>query len=207
MADNSMRHRCGSGNERTDFATIESGAVAVQGTVSRWDFESVARFASGNDDILVLPRCEAANVRDFIEAGRVHEYWAIVRRETIARELRFGMNELHLRSVELTNDIVGLVKSFIDQFDIKQAKMRLEITRSQSCPNFHCDNEHVRMVTTYVGPTTEYQYAGEEGISTAPLHGLVFLKGRKHPMHRDTVFHRSPEVPAGEKRLCLAIDY
>ena len=207
MAENSTKHRFERGIERRDPATIEPQPVVGSGTVSHWDFETVTEFARGNDDILVLPRREATKGYDIVEAGRVHEYWAIVRREDAARELRFGMNELRLRSAELAEDILGLVASFLDQFDIEQAKIRLEITRTQSCPKFHCDNEHVRLVTTYIGPTTEYQYAGKDEICTAPLHGLVFLKGRRHPTHGNTVFHRSPEVPAGEKRLCLAIDY
>ena len=103
--------------------------------------------------------------------------------------------------------VIDLVTAFLDQFDLQQARLRIEITRTQSCPKFHSDNVHIRLVTTYLGPTTEYQYAGTNEIHTAPLGGLVFLKGHGHPNHRDTVHHRSPEVPVGEKRLCVAIDY
>jgi hypothetical protein len=81
------------------------------------------------------------------------------------------------------------------------------MVKTQSCPKFHCDNVHVRLVTTYFGPATEYQFAGEDAIQVAPLYSLVFLKGHKHPTHGDAVYHRSPEVPAGGKRLCVVIDY
>jgi hypothetical protein len=107
----------------------------------------------------------------------------------------------------LAADITDLGLSFLEQFGIRTANLRIEMVQTQSCPKFHCDNVHVRMVTTYHGPTTEYQFDGSETIHEAPLYGLVFLKGHKHPTHCDSVHHRSPEVPSGTKRLCVVIDY
>jgi len=175
--------------------------------ITAWEAEAVARFAAGDTDILVLPRHDFASLGEIGQTGRVQEYWSMVRRDTIDRELRFGLNELQVRSPDLAADVAGLVTSFLDQFNLQQAKLRVEITRSQSCPKFHCDNVNVRLVTTYFGPTTEYQYAGDEAAHKAPLYGLVFLKGRRHSTHGESVYHRSPKVPSGEKRLCVAIDY
>ncbi len=176
-------------------------------SIITWDAEAVAAFATGNEDILVLPRRPLDHLGPAIRAGRVHDTWSIVRREAVAREVRLGLGELEVASPELAADLLGLVTAFLDQFDLQQARLRLEITQSQSCPKFHCDNVNIRLVTTYLGPTTEYQYAGDNAIYAAPLYGLVFLKGHKHSTHRDTVHHRSPDVPDGEKRLCVAIDY
>ena len=207
MAINSMKQNSVSTEESSALASAELCRLVGPKTVASWDSDVVAEFANGDDDILVVARRPVARVHDVVDAGRMHEYWAMVGRDNVARELRFGMKELRLRSNELAADIADLVTSFLDQFDIEHAKIRLEITRTQSCPNFHCDNEHVRLVTTYTGPTTEYQHAGENTILTAPLYGLVFLKGRRHPTHSNSVYHRSPNVPDGEKRLFLAIDY
>lgn len=172
-----------------------------------WDREAVTEFTTGNADILVLERCPFEDHTHVVQSGRTREYLAPVRRERVGPEVRAGLGELRIKSSELASDLISLVTSFLDQFELLEARLRIEITRSQPCPKFHSDNVHVRLVTTYVGPATEYQYSGESLTQVAPLHGLVFLKGRRHTTHRDTVHHRSPEVPRGTKRLCVAIDY
>jgi hypothetical protein len=172
-----------------------------------WDAGTVLSFATGTNDILVLPRTGLSSLDDIVRTGRVHEYYSTVRRDTVAREVRFGFGELCIQSAKLATDIVGLTTSFLGQFGQREANLRIEITRKQSCPNFHCDNVNIRLVTTFAGPTTEYQYAGEDSTHTAPLHALVFLKGHRHRTHQNSVHHRSPEIPNDEKRLCLAIDF
>ncbi len=175
--------------------------------ITAWDAKAVAEFATGSADVLVLERRSLDHLGTAIQAGRVHEYLAPVSRQKVAFEVRAGLGELKIRSSELASDLISLMTSFLDQFDLEKARLRIDLMRSQPCPKFHCDNVNVRLVTTYFGPTTEYQYTGECTTHVAPLCGLVFLKGGRHPTHRDTVHHRSPEVPAGEKRLCVAIDY
>jgi hypothetical protein len=76
-----------------------------------------------------------------------------------------------------------------------------------TCPKFHCDNVRVRLVTTYLGPGTEYVGAdAPQEVRSAPAFALVFLKGHKHPTHADAVHHRSPALPPGGKRLCVILD-
>lgn len=84
--------------------------------------------------------------------------------------------------------------------------LQVEIVDTQACPKFHCDNVYIRLVTTYVGPATEYRFVGETMVNQAEQGSLVFLKGRKHPTHRDSVHHRSPAIPEGVKRLCVVLD-
>lgn len=175
--------------------------------ITAWDDESIKSFAEGDDDVFVFTRTPLEGLGEAVLAGRVHEYIAPVRRDRVGFEVRGGLGELRLKSRELADDLITLVQSFLDQFDLPEARLRIEITRSQSCPKFHSDNVHVRLVTTYVGPTTEYQKAGDDTTLVAPLGGLVFLKGHRHPTHRDAVHHRSPVVPNDVKRLCVAIDY
>ena len=181
-------------------------SITTESTTA-WDVGAVAEFASGSSDILVLARNPLGSLGSAVRAGRVHEYLAPVGQQNVAFEVRAALGELRIKSPELAADIINLVNSFLDQFGLQQARLRVEVTRSQSCPKLHCDNVCIRLVTTYFGPTTEYQYAGESITHVAPLHGLVFLKGHKHSTHRDSVHHRSPEVPDGEKRLCVAIDF
>ena len=179
---------------------------ATQPAITGWDNRTVSDFSKGDLDILILERPLLDDLSAAVEAGRVHEFLAPVCRDKVGFEVRGGLAELRIKSRYLASDLIDLVTAFLDQFDLQQARLRIEITRTQSCPKFHSDNVHMRLVTTYLGPTTEYQYAGTNEIHTAPLGGLVFLKGHCHPNHRDTVHHRSPEVPVGEKRLCVAID-
>ncbi len=142
-----------------------------------------------------------------LRAGTVSDYRSMVRRHNAARKVQTGLAELRIESPALATGLVGLVAAFLDQIGQREAYLRVEMTRSRSCPKFHCDNEHVRLVTTYLGPATKYQFVGENATHAAPLYGLVFLKGRRHPTHRDSVHHRSPELPDEEKRMCVAIDY
>lgn len=172
-----------------------------------WDTDKVSKFVSGATDVLVLDRKPLEGVGAVVEAARIYEYLAPVSRQRVGFEVRSGLRELRLKSPDLSNDLIGLVNSFLDQFELQEARLRIEVTRSQACPKFHCDNVNVRLVTTYLGPTTEYQHAGETTTFSAPLGGLIFLKGHRHPTYRDTVHHRSPEVPVGQRRLCVAIDY
>lgn len=176
--------------------------------ITAWDTVAVSDFAAAEDaDILVLNRRPLEGIGAAVQAGRIREYLAPVDRQRVGFEVRSGLRELRLNSRELSEDLIKMVNTFLDQFDLQEARLRIEITRTQACPKFHVDNINVRLVTTYLGPTTEYQYAGENKTHTAPLGGLVFLKGHKHPTYRDTVHHRSPEVPTGLRRLCVAIDY
>ena len=172
-----------------------------------WDHVAVADFAAGNADILVLERAPIDNLEAAIEASRIHEYRAPIHRENIGFEVRSGLAELRLKSPELATDLIGVATSFLDQFNLEEANLRIEVTQSQPCPKFHCDNVHIRLVTTYFGSTTEYQNAGDNTVHVAPLSGLVFLKGHRHPTCNDTVHHRSPEMRDGERRMCLVIDY
>ncbi|MEM9826393.1 MAG: DUF1826 domain-containing protein [Planctomycetota bacterium] len=177
-----------------------------------WDTIAVSDFDTGDRDVLVVPRpgiagLDDADLRAAVQAGRIHEYLAPVRPDRIGFEVRGGLAELRLKFRPFADDVIGLVTSFFDQFGPPQIRLRMEITRTQSCPKFHTDNLQMRLVTTYLGPTTEYQFAGASEVHSAPLGGLVFLKGHRHATHRDGVHHRSPAVPAGEKRLCIAIDF
>ena len=175
---------------------------------SAWDKESVSKFYDGHDDILVLDRSTLIALDPaVVAAGRIHEFQAPVDRQRAGFEVRSGLKEGRLNSSERSTDIIRVVNAFLDQFELPEAKLRIELTQTQSCPKFHSDNLDVRLVTTYFGPTTEFQQVGENTVRIAPLGGLVFLKGRQHPAFRDTVHHRSPEVPAGQRRLCVAIDY
>ena len=180
---------------------------AATDQITAWDSAAVSEFVTGDKDILVLDRQPLKNLGPAIAASRIHEYRAPVNRDNVGFEIRAGLSELCLKTPELAADLINVVNSFLDQFNLQEANLRIETTQSQSCPKFHCDNVNVRLVTTYFGSATEYQYAGDSLTHEAPLAGLVFLKGHKHPTCGDTVHHRSPDVAEGERRMCAVIDF
>ena len=107
----------------------------------------------------------------------------------------------------LADDILSLVCGMLAVFSWPRVEVRLELTDEQSCPKFHCDNVITRLVTTYVGPGTEFRELDTgETVNRAAPGSLVFLKGHRHPTHADRVLHRSPPVRAGTRRFSVAID-
>jgi hypothetical protein len=180
---------------------------SVDTGVTAWPDDVVDAFADGGEDILVVPRPVADDVRAVVAMGRVHQYRASISARTVNRRVKAGLAALAIDYDALAIDIISLARSFLVQFGRQTAHLRIEIVATQSCPKLHRDNVNVRLVTTYFGPTTQYRHAGDDTVHSAPLYGLVFLKGHKKKIDGDLVHHRSPEVPAGTKRLCVVLDY
>lgn len=181
------------------------GTVSPQ--ISAWEPSELTELKTGSADILVLERRKLLDLADAVRNAPIADYRDRVTIRNAASKISRGVRELKLHDEALAEDITRLTESFLIEFERPSVSLRIEVVDTQSCPKFHCDNVYIRLVTTYVGPCTEYQYAGEEAIHTAGLGSLVFLKGHKHPTHRDSVHHRSPAVPDGTKRLCVVVDF
>ncbi len=175
--------------------------------VTAWSQQIVSAFDSARDDILVIERTPLDVDVVEISCGKVHEYRNSVTAGTIERHVATGLSELEVDCAVLQQDLAEVASSFLAQFQRRTLRLRMEIVNTRSCPKFHCDNVRMRLVTTYFGPSTEYQFVGHDNIHVTPLYSLVFLKGHKHPRHSDTALHRSPNVAPGTKRLCVAIDF
>lgn len=180
---------------------------SVESGVTAWPADVVDAYAEGGEDVLVIPRPIADDVQAAVAMGRVHQYRASISHRTVKRRVMTGLSTLAIDCDALATDIISLARSFLAQFEQRTAHLRIEIVDRQSCPKFHRDNVHVRLVTTYFGPATQFRHAGDDTVHSAPLYGLVFLKGHKHNIDGDLVYHRSPEMPAGTKRLCVVLDY
>jgi len=167
-----------------------------------WPADALA--ALEHDDLCILERtAPAVDLRDV----PVADYRAQVRERDALGHAQLAVTRLQLPS-QLVDDIAELIRSFLRQFGIERANLRVEVVNKTSCPKFHCDTLHVRLITTYSGPTTQYVRRDDpEQIHHAPLGALVFLKGHLHPHFGDRVHHRSPHVPEGSKRLCVVVDY
>ncbi|MGE6793848.1 DUF1826 domain-containing protein [Pseudomonas guineae] len=121
-------------------------------------------------------------------------------------------------------DVSWLVSAFACLFDAKRIGLRLRILDKAMCPRFHVDHVPVRLITCYAGLGSEWL---EEGVmarrhlgdpvaepSDATLvqratSGHVLLaKGEKWIGNEGGgLIHRSPQPPAGERRLLLTLDW
>ncbi|MBM3995016.1 MAG: DUF1826 domain-containing protein [Planctomycetes bacterium] len=176
--------------------------------VTAWDGAEVATFDMDRDDILVVQRPPVPGIADAIQSVCALSCRYTVTEAVAEVHASEALGALRIVHPVLAADIVGLSRSFLGQFDVDEASLRVEVVDKQSCPDFHCDNVRVRLVTTYYGPTTEYvRIDSPKDVQVAPLFALVFLKGQKHRTHGDAVHHRSPDVPPGSKRLCVVLDF
>lgn len=177
-----------------------------------WDDEQIARIHAADTDIVLIRRPLPVECAALVARGRVGE----VRFHTSARgaknKIDRGLDRLELKApggsrARLADDILGLVYGMLAGFDWTRVEVRLDLADVQACPKFHSDNVLVRLVTTYVGPGTEYiETRRPDVVHRAAPGSLVFLKGHRHPTHRDTILHRSPAFEPGSWRLSVAID-
>ena len=127
----------------------------------------------------------------------------------------------------LVDDIATIADAVAFLFETRTVGLRLRLLNSAMCPRFHCDNLPVRLVTTYVGPGSEWlpEYAinrtglgaphpdkPEIATDTAAIQrlapgdiGLIKGSGWVGSEERGLV-HRSPALDNGHKRLLMSID-
>lgn len=173
----------------------------------KWDTAGLADFERNGEDIFIMDRPGLPGMAQAAAGARLHGFKTVVTEAGAEAWTRTALAGLRIDSEPLMEDIATSAISFLKQFDVSEASLRIEVVAKQSCPQFHCDNVRIRMVTTYFGPTTEYVRAeAPTSIRTAPLFALVFLKGFKHPGHGKSILHRSPPMPPGATRLCAILD-
>lgn len=124
----------------------------------------------------------------------------------------FGASHLHRT---LTEDVGLLADLFCSALEIEQLELRFEVVTTDSCRKFHADYVAARLITTYVGPGTQW-LDGEDAIRVrsgedphcinqlATLDVGIF-KGRLAT--DDPAIHRSPPIAASDgPRLLLVLN-
>ncbi|RUR55100.1 DUF1826 domain-containing protein [Vreelandella populi] len=127
----------------------------------------------------------------------------------------------------LINDIVSVAQAVAYLFDTQTVGIRLRILAEAMCPRFHCDNLSVRLVTTYLGPGSEWlpeDAVNREGlgaptpdrpeivlnpdaVQTLQAGDIALIKGSGwEGSEHSALVHRSPSLSPGQKRLLLTID-
>lgn len=134
-------------------------------------------------------------------------------------------------SAKLADDIAELVDMFCQLFETDVAGLRLTALEEPMCPRFHVDRVPCRLVTTYLGPATEWLphhrvdrsrlgrgndgrpdehsglYPDRRDVNQASSGEVLLLKGEGWEGNEGAgLVHRSPHIPAGGKRLLLTLD-
>jgi hypothetical protein len=172
------------------------------------DWSPAEAMAQASHDLVVIPRPVGFDTQDQLAAATIGSARAKATRDNAHPQARACYHELGIEDDRLVADAATLVQRFQHRFTDAPVNLRIEVCNQTTCPKFHYDHRRVRLVTTYAGPTTQYVFGDpEQTPRDAGLWELLLLKGSAHPTFSKRVYHRSPPMPAGQRRLCLVIDF
>jgi hypothetical protein len=127
-------------------------------------------------------------------------------------EQGFAARHLH---ASLVADVAVLAQHYCAALGLARVEVRLEVVTTDSCRKFHADYVSARLITTYVGPGTDWLDAAEvaalaRGEEPRRIHRMNtgdvgLFKGKLATLH--PAIHRSPPISAsGEARLLLVLN-
>lgn len=118
----------------------------------------------------------------------------------------------------LLEDLNTLVTAFSKIADTELVDVRLEYIRHDACWKFHRDWVEARLITTYIGPTTEWvlpshaeQALDEQKEYTGPIQRLrlqdvAIFKGVRSEQGNGIVHRSPPIIGTGQTRLMLCLN-
>jgi hypothetical protein len=119
---------------------------------------------------------------------------------------RFGLAAAPLAG--LSADVATLARLYGRILDRRVVRLRLETVTGDACSHFHVDRVRVRLLTTFLGPGTEWLDIAADGadcIRRFERFAVGLLKGSL-PGSRGCA-HRSPPIAGtGRHRLLLCIE-
>lgn len=121
-------------------------------------------------------------------------------------------------------DVAWLVQVYACLLDARSIGLRLRALDAAMCPRFHVDRVPLRLITSYAGPGSQWLREGTMsrqhlgGPQALPAENAVveqigcghvaLLKGERWIGNEGRgLVHRSPPLPAGERRLLLTLDW
>jgi len=158
---------------------------------------------------------------------------------TAARQLSSDSAEAYIRTLaddqpfapQLHAYIAELVDMFICLFEAKTVGFRLSTLDKAMCPRFHVDRVPCRLVTTFVGPGSQWLehnntdremlghksgaltddnsglYRTAQDIQTLETGDVAILKGELwHGNENAGILHRSPPVSSSQPRIVMTLD-
>ena len=136
------------------------------------------------------------------------------------------------RTLSLIEDISFIVGMFCSLFDLKRAWVRLDAINKPMCPRFHSDKVKCRLVTTYLGPATQWLphqlvdrtklghgnngqpdeksglFINKTDIEQLNTGDIALLKGESWDGNDGAgLVHRSPHSKSDYRRLYMTIDF
>jgi len=125
-----------------------------------------------------------------------------------------GFAASHLHDA-LASDVGTLAQHFCAALGLARLEIRLEVVTTDSCRKFHADYVSARLITTYVGPGTDWLDTrdaeavarGEEPsqINRMASGDVGLFKGKLATSY--PAIHRSPPISqSGETRLLLVLN-
>jgi len=121
-------------------------------------------------------------------------------------------------------DVAWLVSAFACLLDAQRIGLRLRVLDKAMCPRFHVDHVPLRLITSYAGVGSQWLREGvmtrrrlgdpaaepvdEARIERAAAGHVLLAKGEKWIGNEGGgLIHRSPQLPAGARRLLLTLDW
>ena len=130
------------------------------------------------------------------------------------------------------DDVFQIVSMFCKLFDQKKIWLRLDGIDHPMCPRFHTDKLKCRLVSTYLGPATQWLphnlidrsklgygnegkpdsesglFISEDSIQQCATGDVALLKGESWKGNDGAgLVHRSPSKEGSYKRLYMTIDF
>ncbi|WP_027908328.1 DUF1826 domain-containing protein [Pseudomonas sp. URMO17WK12:I4] len=143
--------------------------------------------------------------------------------ELVLHGLLSGYSDLPGQAAFLA-DVAWLVRAYACLLDAKRIGLRLRALDGAMCPRFHVDHVPLRLITSYAGPGS--QWLAEGALPRQLLGGAQALPGEDATIEQigcghvalvkgerwvgnegRGLVHRSPALPAGERRLLLTLDW
>jgi hypothetical protein len=173
-----------------------------------WDVALAGTIDARDADIVVVPLSRSAPVipdASALTLGRSDTQ--IAPGASATGRVQAVLAPLGLATDELAEWISDVAEAFARLMAQESVALRVEVTDEVTCPKFHVDTAHVRLVVTLNGAGTEYVWRrAPDAVHRVDTGTAVLLKGRRHQTHSDTVQHRSPQVASGARRVVIVVD-
>ncbi|MEM7401510.1 MAG: DUF1826 domain-containing protein [Pseudomonadota bacterium] len=168
---------------------------------------------------------------DLLQTHSNYQTSLIATPDTVLNKLIESESELN-NAHALCKDIAELVEMFCVLFGLEEAGLRLTTLDRAMCPRFHVDWVPCRLICTYHGVASEWLphetvdrnklgqanngladedsglYNNKGNIKQLRAGYVAMLKGERWDGNAGAgLVHRSPQVPSGENRLLLTLDF
>lgn len=118
-------------------------------------------------------------------------------------------------------DVAWLVAAYTCLLGARRLGVRLRVLEGAMCPRMHVDHVPLRLLSTYAGAGSEWLPEGAidrtrlqlapppvDNVRRLVAGEVALLKGEKWLGNEGAgLIHRSPQIPAGERRLLLSLDW